>query len=378
MADLGAAIRGLVTLCRSKGIHAIPVESAGTEQVLEVFYPTERLEKWISATVEAYLAPRYPFRQNPVSSATVENIAVYQAFQRLTTEFGIDVVRQHITSALDEQWEQYSSGLWETLKARIGTEPVHKDSATKAAQADEDGQRATKSQSKPKIGVLWCSWFAGNWWSRPWRLRYAYRPPSLFASKMRGAGYDIEVMSCDEKVELAHLDGTKSFIQDDVEILYVMTHGDFQSGGYHAELNSSKWFPATSGLGSSSSSRLSVVIFDTCNLLDTSQSWQAKWAQNLGKSVRLILGFEGNVAIDQGSALRGYAFACELVDNNRTFAEAWLLAAQNSMTHLTSSKKAVAFGVGNSSSDAKAVLNTATLSNMPPARSSSTVVLELK
>ena len=227
------------------------------------------------------------------------------------------------------------------------------------------------------IGILWCTWFTGAWWIRPWRLPYAYRPPALFASKMREAGHDVDVLVCDEELALSSLDGTQNRIQDGVDILYVMTHGNFASQGYKAELNVSRWLPAVTGIGTAAASKLSVVIFDTCHLIDSAQNWEAAWAQNLGNSLRLILGFEGSVAIDQGSAVRGKAFANELL-NGKTFADAWLIAADASIDYDPEYKKAVAIGIGDTMQDAQAILATADLANMPAARSGTSTFLALK
>lgn len=226
-----------------------------------------------------------------------------------------------------------------------------------------------------KVGIVWCSAFAGPWWSRSWRLPCAYRPPSLFAAKMRTHGHDVIVLNCDEKLELSHLDGTLARLHDDVDILYVMTHGQFGTGGYAAELNVAQWFPNGTGLAGSN---LKVAIFDTCNLLDRSQNWQALWQANLGKSLRVILGFEGTVAIDWGSALRGAAFAEELIGNNLSFADAWLTAAHNSITYAPAYKRAVAIGLGDTAADASAVLASASLASLPAARTVAVPALHLK
>jgi hypothetical protein len=166
-------------------------------------------------------------------------------------------------------------------------------------------------------------------------------------------------------------------VQDGVNILYVMTHGNFDSQGYKAELSASQWLPAVTGIGIGTASKLSVAIFDTCHLIDSTQNWEAKWARNLGNGLRLLLGFEGSVAIDQGSARRGNAFAKELLDG-KTFAEAWLLAAHNSIDYDPEYKLAVAIGIGDTLQDAQAILGSASLANMPGARNGPNTFLALK
>lgn len=62
---------------------------------------------------------------------------------------------------------------------------------------------------KLQIGVLWCCFFHRQGSEkRWWRLRHAYRPPSLFASKMRDDGHTVDVLVCDEELNLSDLDGT--------------------------------------------------------------------------------------------------------------------------------------------------------------------------
>ena len=194
---------------------------------------------------------------------------------------------------------------------------------------------------------------------------------------MREAGHDVDVLVCDEELALSSLDGTQRRVQDGVNILYVMTHGNFDSQGYKAELNASQWLPAVTGIGIGTASKLSVAIFDTCHLIDSTQNWEAKWAHNLGNGLRLLLGFEGSVAIDQGSARRGNAFAKELLDG-KTFAEAWLLAAHNSIDYDPEYKLAVAIGIGDTLQDAQAILGSASLANMPGARNGPNTFLALK
>jgi len=211
----------------------------------------------------------------------------------------------------------------------------------------------------------------------PVAIAYAYRPPSLFASQMRAAGHEVHALICDEDLVASKLDGNPDRLQDGLEIFYVMTHGNFDRQGYQVELNSTQWRPPISGLATLVSSTLSIAIFDTCHLIDSTQNWQALWGKNLGKSLRLILGFEGTVAIDQGAALRGGAFAKELLAG-KSFADAWLLAADASIDYDPEYKLAVAIGIGDSAQDAQAILASASLASMPPARQGPTAHFALK
>jgi Family of unknown function (DUF6345) len=195
---------------------------------------------------------------------------------------------------------------------------------------------------------------------------------------MREAGHDVEFLFCDEELALSSLDGTKRFLQDGVDILYVMTHGNFGTQGYAVELNASQWLPAVTGIGTGTGSRLSVAIFDTCHLINSSQNWESEWTKHraLGNSLRLILGFEGTVAIDQGSALRGKAFADELL-SGKTFVDAWLVATDATIKYDPQYKMAVAIGIGDTAQDASAIITTASLAHMPAARSGQNTFLKL-
>jgi hypothetical protein len=220
-----------------------------------------------------------------------------------------------------------------------------------------------------RIGLLWCSFFHRNG-SEPWfsRLHEAYRPPNLFASKMRAAGHEVEFLNCDEELTLA--DVTPAAV-DNVDMLYVMSHGTFGASGYSVMLEAADWFPTIAGLGDK---RLSVVVFDTCEMIKGGQNWQQPWAGKIGKSVKLLLGFDGLAAIDRASSLRGKAFADNLL-NGDTFAAAWTSAVR--ATTISQFSKAVAIGVGDTAADAQAVINGATLNAMPTPRQTANLQLYL-
>jgi hypothetical protein len=217
------------------------------------------------------------------------------------------------------------------------------------------------------IGILWCTFFQSrgifHW---PWRdLPDAYRPPSFFLSMMRAAGHHLEFEHCDEHIPSSRLYPALGTIplQDRVHLLYVMTHGKFSSSGYEACLYTSNWVIGNAALGNA---KLVVAVFDTCELIKGS-NWASQWQlANLGTHIRLLLGADGSLAIDRGSALRGRAFAENLL-HGKTFADAWIQAVH----HTTNSqyKKAVAIGIGDSVADAENVLDTASLTSLPPPRS---------
>ncbi|KAB2856046.1 MAG: hypothetical protein F9K43_27475 [Bauldia sp.] len=226
-----------------------------------------------------------------------------------------------------------------------------------------------------KIGLLWCTFFqARSLLNRPLQLRDAYRPPSLFASRMRDAAHEVEYLVCDDLLATSDLDGISRTLQDDVDLLYIMTHGVFAASGYDVYLHAANWQPAATGIGHA---RLTVAVFDTCKLIDTASvaNWRAVWAAaGLGAHLRLLLGFDGSAVIDRASAERGKAFAENLIKGS-TFADAWLTAVKATCSH-SQYRKAVAIGIGDSSADALAALNTASLASMPSARGAGAPVFE--
>jgi len=54
---------------------------------------------------------------------------------------------------------------------------------------------------------------------------------------MRDAGHDVEFLMCDDILQSSDLDGATRKLQDSVELLYVMTHGDFAGTGYDVYLH---------------------------------------------------------------------------------------------------------------------------------------------
>ena len=114
-------------------------------------------------------------------------------------------------------------------------------------------------------------------------MRHAYRPPSLFATKMTAAAYKVECLACDDELLRSDLDGTNRAVQDSVELLYVMSHGEFGQNGFEVLLNRGNWRPGDKpGFGHKN---LVVAVFDTCHLIDTNtiSNWRAVWGNaNIG------------------------------------------------------------------------------------------------
>jgi Family of unknown function (DUF6345) len=231
----------------------------------------------------------------------------------------------------------------------------------------EDRLRSQKAEPKFDIGVLWCTFFER--WSPP-TLQDAYRSPSLFASKMRDDGHPVQFLMCDEKLQVSDLDGKTRTLQDTVNLCYIMTHGEFKSGGYEVLLNEVNWTPGGTGLAQSEHSKLVVAVFDTCNLINTKKikNWQSVWSKaKVGPSLRLLLGFNGPAVVGRGAAERGVAFAKNLLDG-MTFVNAWIRAVHDNNPKHSQYINAVAIGIGDSPADAQSVLDSATLNKVPAAR----------
>jgi hypothetical protein len=145
-----------------------------------------------------------------------------------------------------------------------------------------------------------------------------------------------------------------------------VSHGELNqaTAGFEALLKVANWQPGgNQGIGHT---RLIAAVFDTCYLIDTKQSRgsQAVWGSaKLGPKLRLLLGFDGVAPMSYDLAERGYAFADNLIANRHTFATAWLRAVD--ATNPPSSTKPVAIGIGDSAQDAKSVVDTASLAQLP-------------
>jgi hypothetical protein len=188
---------------------------------------------------------------------------------------------------------------------------------------------------------------------------------------MRNAGHTVSHVVVDETLVDAHFRLQR--LHESAEIFYLTTHGEFHKSGYQALLNTNNWSPCKTGIGGGDTV---VAIFDTCNLINSAQNWRGAWsATTFGPRLRLMLGFDNLAAIGRGHALRGLAFADNLI-NGDTFVDAWFKAVA-SFT-LKPYNRAIAIGIGDSQSDAAKVLSTASLKNMPPARTASNFFLELR
>jgi len=202
-------------------------------------------------------------------------------------------------------------------------------------------------------------------------LKHAYRAPSLFLSKMRNASHNIRDLTLDER--LTDLDFSKERLHESAQIFYLSTHGIFAATGYNACLNKDDWYPSKTGIGNRNTV---VAVFDTCYLIDSGRNWRNIWAQaKFGNALRLMLGFDNLVAIDRGHAVRGFAFADNLL-NGDTFVDAWFKAVAS--TTPKPYNKAIAIGIGDDPQDAINVVTTASLSNIPGRRTGSATFFGLK
>jgi hypothetical protein len=226
-----------------------------------------------------------------------------------------------------------------------------------------------------EITAAWCVSFdrpgLRNFFARR-KLKYAYRAPCFFLSKMREAGHHaVRDLVFDE--ELTDADFSVRHIHESAQIFYLTTHGTFSPSGYHASLYWNDWYPSKTGIGGRNTV---VAIFDTCFLIDSALPWRAIWARaNFGARLRLILGFDNFAAIDGGHTRRGLAFADNL-SRGDTFVDAWFKAVAS--TTPEPYNKAIAIGIGDDQPGAVSVLTTASLSRMPGPRTGSSPFFELR
>jgi Family of unknown function (DUF6345) len=223
------------------------------------------------------------------------------------------------------------------------------------------------------VGAAWCAFFTrpgvlSPLWYRG--LKHAYRGPTLFIARMRDAGYPVEFLSCDEELTLNDFNGATRRLQESADIFYLTTHGVY-AAGYSALLHKNDWRPNASDIGRA---KPVVAVFDTCFLIDSTTTWEPHWAVNLGPSLRLLLGFDNLAAIDRGSALRGRAFAENLLAGD-TFADAWLKAVRSTTVRYN---KAIAIAIGDDVADARSVLSSAKLTHMPGPRTSAIPAFALR
>lgn len=196
-------------------------------------------------------------------------------------------------------------------------------------------------------------------------LRTSYRAPSFFVERMAGANSPVGFVRFDEGLTLDRLSGTTARIQEDVDIMYLSTHGRCSKGLYIAHLHANDWIPTKHGLGQRGPA---IIVFDTCDLVDlTKPSWSNWQGSMVGPALRLVLGFAGPADAGKKPSRRGDGFAREML-KGRPVAQAWLTAVhQTSISH-ADYDYGIAIALGDSPSDAQHVLDNVTLGNWPGPR----------
>lgn len=198
------------------------------------------------------------------------------------------------------------------------------------------------------VGVAWATHFqrTGLQWYP--RLRYGYRPASLFLQAMIEGGARSGWVGCDE--QLTHLSLDVGGPAQQVDILYVSSHGGPGANGYEVALHGADWPVLGGGFGIDGPT---VVVFDCCDLSVAKPDWETA---KLGLSLRLILGFSGKASGARKAAVRGTAFADEL--NQQPIADAWCTAVQNTTV---TAEHPVAIALGDTLLDAMTVLDKMTI-----------------
>jgi hypothetical protein len=225
-----------------------------------------------------------------------------------------------------------------------------------------------------KVGIGWSTEFDRGW-QRLWyrRLRYAYRAPSFFADLFLEKGYSINFVRFDESLLLRDLDGTSGRITENVDLLYIATHGESHNSGYRVALRDQDWAPFASSFGCSGPS---VAVFDTCDLINLGDAnWLGSWVSNVGSSLRLLLGFASLATFAHDSTRRGQRFA-EMILAGDPIGPSWLKAVHS--TSYPGLDVGIAVAFGDSSSDAKWALRELKLSDLPAKRGSSTLRVEIE
>lgn len=212
------------------------------------------------------------------------------------------------------------------------------------------------------MSIAWSTQFKTTWQRRAlyFALPYAYRPPTLFASRAAvELGALVEVIALDEHLSATLLNAGA----EASDILYICAHGQFRNHEYRATLHHDDWYPSRMYLGSRGPS---VAIFDTCNLLD-SKTWPVSgWLTGLGPNLRLVLGFASVAPMDSRSTERAIEFVDRLVAGDG-LGTAWLRAVH---TIGPSRAVAAALAIGDWGSDhplaePTAIIERATLDDLP-------------
>jgi hypothetical protein len=182
------------------------------------------------------------------------------------------------------------------------------------------------------------------------------------------AGDSVEFLVFDERLEVADLDASAHALAESADLLYISTHGECRGGTYRAILHAADWEPSRSGLGNE---RPLFAVFDTCDLVDPDdENWQAPWTEeDVGRALRLILGFASPATVSPETSARGAAFAQNLAAG-QPVARAWLSAVHD--TGFPGTDVGIAIALGDDEADAESVLRTATASNLPAPRTSRT------
>jgi hypothetical protein len=182
-------------------------------------------------------------------------------------------------------------------------------------------------------------------------LDCAHRSPTLCASQLIAEGGSVVTISTDEWLKVPPKASTAV---RNVSILYLCTHGRVEKGQYQAALSDGYWQPTSSDFGVNGPK---VLALDTCHGANRTPPYQNFWSGALkGTSVRLLLACEGPIVMDRLSTKRGYAFADNMSQRNASIsiADAWLQAVRSTST--TGTSRPVAIGLGDNTSDAKAML----------------------
>jgi Family of unknown function (DUF6345) len=216
------------------------------------------------------------------------------------------------------------------------------------------------------LGVVWATHFQRHGLNKLWyrRLRYAYRAPSLFLEGMLASGAEVQLVTFDENLDDADLEPGGAAQQ--VDILYVATHGLRGSSGFELALHAGDWPLLGGGFGDHGPS---IVIFDCCDLVDLGGTdWDEQWrTDKLGPELRLVLGFASPASVSLQASIRGTAFARELTTKPVT--DAWFVSIQAGSYVGTDKPVAIAFG--DDDQDARNVLDQLCIGALPGPRTSS-------
>ncbi|MGY4772225.1 DUF6345 domain-containing protein [Kribbella sp. CWNU-51] len=210
-----------------------------------------------------------------------------------------------------------------------------------------------------RVGVAWATYFQRKPYQFYPRLRYAYKPPSLFLQAMIEAGDRAKWLGSDEQLVTSCFDPQGRAQQ--VDILYLSSHGLTGASGFEVALHAGDWPLFGGGFGDTGPT---VVVFDCCELADVQvPNWKQDWETALlGQGLRLVLGFSTKASGSRKAAARGTGFADELIASpNQSIKEAWFTAIHNSTS---TNEEPVAIAFGDSDADAQDVLDTMSIGSL--------------